>query len=144
MQELHSKVYGPYGILAVCYRNLWTAVRTKLGQEEWLRSPRKPRAKRTYCSRRSGNHVGVTTVARQRKQLIPVPWGVNRCPVWREANSKSPGPVRHGECVINAELHIAIICIITTLVSRFTVEIGRIMTVYRSAGFELCILWCTY
>jgi hypothetical protein len=44
------KGYGPYRILAVCFHNLWPAVRIELGQEEWLRSPQKPQAKRTYRS----------------------------------------------------------------------------------------------
>ncbi len=34
-----SNGYGPYRILAVCRIYLWPAVRTELGQEEWLRSP---------------------------------------------------------------------------------------------------------
>jgi hypothetical protein len=35
MQELHSNGYEPYRIQAVCWHNLWPAVRTELGQEEW-------------------------------------------------------------------------------------------------------------
>ncbi len=49
-----SKGYGPYRILAVCPHNLWPAVRTKLGQGEWLRSRQKQQAKKTYCSWWSG------------------------------------------------------------------------------------------
>ncbi len=51
---LPSNRYRPYGILAVCHHNLWPAVRTELGQEEWIRSLWKPQAKRTYHSWWSG------------------------------------------------------------------------------------------
>ncbi len=34
-----SNGYVPFRILAVCRHNLWPAVRTELGQEEWLRLP---------------------------------------------------------------------------------------------------------
>jgi hypothetical protein len=43
MQELHaapfplSNGYGPCGILAVCHINLWSAVRTELGQKDWVK-----------------------------------------------------------------------------------------------------------
>jgi hypothetical protein len=48
------------------------------------------------------NHVGVTNVARHANRRIPVPHkyppgDLNLGPLWREANRKSTGPVRHGE-----------------------------------------------
>jgi hypothetical protein len=68
MQELHSAPlplsngYGPCGILAVCHINLWSAVRTELGQKDWVkqlvamaRGPMWPVIR---------VQVGVTTVAR--------------------------------------------------------------------------------
>jgi hypothetical protein len=36
---LPSNGNGPYRVLVVCHHNLWPAVRTELGQEEWLRPP---------------------------------------------------------------------------------------------------------
>jgi hypothetical protein len=101
-----SNMYGPYRILVVCCHNLWPAVRTELGQEEWLSSLRKPQVKRTYRSRWSGitsqYHCSQTALTSNpsSKVLVAHP-GSKPLPPVAGSERLVHRQVRHGESVIN-------------------------------------------
>jgi hypothetical protein len=82
--------YGPFGILAVCYINLWPVVRMELGQEGWLKQlvakVRGPIVASDQGSRQ-GHHCSETALTGKPSSKVWVePRGANRCSLWQEAN----------------------------------------------------------